>query len=409
MIKLSDLKSISEYQQDLLLQKKDLIARDLMQNINSEQKSHALIISGIRRCGKSTLMGQIINKHKLNAFFINFDTPKLYNFELKDFELLDILINESGNDTLCFDEIQVIKGWELYIRQKLDQNYQVIITGSNASLLSKELGTKLTGRHITKELFPFSYTEFIKFRSIPANAETFSNYIIHGGFPEYVKTNNYEILTSLIDDILYRDIAVRYNIRNTKILKQLLIYLISNVGNLTTATKLSGILGIKSTATVLDYLSYFEHSYLLSLLPKFSYSYRAQLVNPRKIYFIDTGIIKAASASFSENTGHKLENILYWELRRQNYEMYYFNEKSKECDFITFKNNQVEHLIQACYNLSVDNQEREINGLIEAMDFFNKTKGIIITYNQKDLITHNEKKIEVIPAYQFLATLNSNG
>ncbi len=407
MLKLTDLEAISKFQLQILKERKNLVRRDLMQSINLKHRSHALIISGIRRCGKSTLLGQLITEHKLNAFYINFDTPKLYNFELGDFELLDKLIDSMGNDTLCFDEIQVVDGWELYIREKLDQNYRVIITGSNASLLSKELGTKLTGRHITKELFPFSFLEFTRFYSIEPDENSFSRFITHGGFPEYLKTGNAEILTNLINDILYRDIAVRYNIRDTKTLKHLLVFLLSNVGNFVTAGKLVKMLSIKSTATLLDYFSYFEQSYLISLLPKFSYSHRAQLINPRKIYFIDTGIIKASTASFSEDIGHKLENIIFWELRRNNYNLFYFNENSKECDFIATKNNEVKELIQVCYNLTINNQDREINGLIEAMDFFDKEEGILVTFNQEDLIIHNNKKIKVVPAHKFILTLNA--
>ncbi len=405
MLKLSDLVRVSESQQKALASKKNLVQRDLMQSINLEHKSHALIISGIRRCGKSTLLGQIISQHQLNAFYINFDTPKLYNFELRDFELLDKLIETSGNDTLCFDEIQVVEGWELYIRQKLDQNYRILITGSNASLLSKELGTKLTGRHITKELFPFSFPEFLRFFSLAANEKNFDKYISQGGFPEYLKTKDSTVLTSLIDDILYRDIAVRYNIRNTKVLKHLLVFLISNVGNLITAGKLAKALGVKSTATLLDYFSYFEQSYLITLLPKFSYSHRAQLINPRKIYFIDTGMIKAASASFTNNSGHKLENIIFSELRRKNHSLYYFNENGKECDFVVTKDSKVIQLIQVCYQFTLDNQDREINGLLEAMDFFSKTEGLIITLNQEDIIIHKDKKIIVVPAHKFILSL----
>ncbi len=256
MLKLSDLDVISKSQYQALQDKENLVQRDLMQSISLKHKSHALIISGIRRCGKSTLLGQLITEHQLDAFYINFDTPKLYNFELKDFELLDNLIESTGNNTLCFDEIQVVKGWELYIRQKLDQHYRVIITGSNASLLSKELGTKLTGRHITKELFPFSFTEFTRFYSIEPDENSFSRFIAQGGFPEYLKTGDVEVLTNLINDILYRDIAVRYNLRDTKTLKHLLVFLLSNVGNLVTAGKLAKMLSIKSKATLLDYFSY---------------------------------------------------------------------------------------------------------------------------------------------------------
>jgi len=405
MLKLTDLETISKFQQQHLNDAKTLVKRDLMQSINLKHKSHALIISGIRRCGKSTLLGQLITGQQLNAFYINFDTPKLYNFELGDFELLDKLIESTRNDTLCFDEIQVVDGWELYIRQKLDQNYRVIITGSNASLLSKELGTKLTGRHITKELFPFSFLEFIRFYSIEPDENSFSRFITHGGFPEYLKTGNAEILTNLINDILYRDIAVRYNIRDTKTLKHLLVFLLSNVGNLVTAGKLIKMLSIKSTATLLDYFSYFEQSYLISLLPKFSYSHRAQLINPRKIFFIDTGMIRASTASFSEDSGHKLENIIFWELRRKNYGLFYFNENGKECDFIVTEKNEVRQIIQVCYNLTINNQNREINGLVEAMDYFDKREGTLVTFNQENLIIHKNKKIKVVPAHKFISML----
>ena len=401
MIKLSNLKATVESQKKVLEEKETGLIRELLTDLSIDT-NHALIISGIRRCGKSTLLNQLIKKEQSDAFFINFDTPKLYNFELTNFELLDILIEESGNKILYFDEIQVVDGWELYIRQKLDQNYSIVITGSNATLLSKELGTKLTGRHITKELFPFSFSEFVRFRSATANENIFSQYISQGGFPEYLKTGNPDILPALLDDILYRDIAVRYNIRNVKTLKRLLVFLISNVGNLITASKLRQILGIKSTATILDYFSYFEQSYLLALLPKFSYSYRAQIVNPRKIYFIDNGMINAASASFSDDIGHKLENIIYTELRRQYKELYYYNENGHECDFVVCKNSRVINLIQVCYLLSPENIDRETTALFDAMTFFKKSFGVIITFNQQDFIIHQGKKIEVLPAYKFL-------
>ncbi len=402
MLKLSDLKAIVEYQRSNLLARSDDLPRDLLNEIPVEQKSHALIISGIRRCGKSTLLSQLIKTEFPDAFFLNFDTPRLYEFELKDFELLDLLIDELKSVTLCFDEIQVIKGWELYIRQKLDSGNRVIITGSNASLLSRELGTKLTGRHITKELFPFSLSEFIRFRFAKGNENSLSQYAMEGGFPEFVKTGNPDILPTLLDDILHRDIAVRHNIRDIQSLKHLLVFLISNVGNLVTATKLARLLSIKSTATVLDYFSYFEHSYLLALIPKFAYSYRAQIANPRKVYFIDSGMIQAATASFNNDKGRILENIIYWELRRQNHELYYFNENGQECDFVICRQKQPIALIQVCYQLTYQNNERETRGLTDAMNYFDLHEGYIITFNQNDLIITGNKKINILPAHEFL-------
>lgn len=364
--------------------------------------NHALIIAGIRRCGKSTLLGQLIKNKTEGYLFINFDTPLLYGFEMADFKVLDELIAKNNCKRLFFDEIQVVKGWELYIRQKLDEGFKVIVTGSNATLLSQELGTKLTGRHITKILYPFSFQEFNRFLKLNPDEAALLKYLDKGGFPDYVKTNNQDILTSLFEDILFRDIAVRFGVRDIQSLKRLLLYLVANVGNLVTANKLTQVLGIRSTATILEYFSYFEQTYLLSLMPKFSYSYRAQSVNPRKIYVLDNGLIGAVTPSYSKDSGRKLENAVYWKLRQKNKTVNYFNETGFECDFVVTQNNEVEELIQVCYDLNHDNSVREERGLLEAMKFFNKESGTIVTMNQRDKILVDGKTIHVIPAFEFL-------
>lgn len=402
MIKKSDLTYVIDIQNQLLKIEKDEIKRDLYDILPTSLNSHALIISGVRRCGKSTLIKQMIVGDEKNTFFINFDTPKLYNFDINDFEILDQIIKEKQVKKLFFDEIQVVKGWELYIRQKLDENFQIVITGSNATLLSKELGTKLTGRHLNKELYPFSYSEFLKYKKTNAGIKSFSNYFKNGGFPEYIKQKNPDILVSLFEDILFRDIAVRYGVRDVKSLQRLFLYLVANVGSPVTASKLKSILGIKSTATVLDYFSYFEQSWLLRLLPKFSWSYRAQLVNPRKAYIIDNGLINAITPSFTKNDGRKLENIIYWFLLQHKTQLFYFNEDNHECDFIVFKNNSVKSLIQVCYELNHSNREREQQGLIAAMNFFNLQTGYIITMDQNDIMKIKDKQIIILPAYEYM-------
>ncbi len=269
-------------------------------------------------------------------------------------------------------------------------------------MLSRELGTKLTGRHITKELFPFSYNEYLRFHKLTPNIKSFQNFFTTGGFPEFVKFNNPEILTSLFEDIIFRDIAVRHGIRDINSLKHLLLFLVANTGNLVTANKLTQTLGIKSSSTILDYFSYLEQTYLLSLVPKFAYSYRAQLVNPRKIYILDNGLINAVSPSHSKDAGKKLENLIYWHLCQQQKELHYFNETGFECDFVVTAGNKVEELIQVCFELTRENSPREERGLIEAMRFFKKDKGIIVTMNQQDEIRYKNLKISVIPAYKFL-------
>jgi predicted AAA+ superfamily ATPase len=376
------------------------LERDILSDL-PDIRTHALVVSGIRRCGKSTLLLQLLKRDVQNTLYLNFEDPRLISFELSDFQLLDNIIIDSKCDVLFFDEIQVIQNWELYVRQKLDEGFKIVITGSNASLLSRELGTKLTGRHITKELFPFSYKEFLSFKSLQPDVHSLQKYINTGGFPEYVKTKNTDILSTLFQDILNRDIVIRYGIRDVRALKQLAVYLISNVGNLVTANKLQQPLGMK-TNTLLEYFSHLEDTYLVNFMPKFSYSIKSQSINPRKIYVIDPGMIKVASTSFTKDYGHFLENIVYWYLRQSRKEIYYFNENGYECDFVVTKNGEIDRLIQVCYELTPENRAREQRGLQEAMNFFNTDKGLIVTYNQKDAYMQNGKQIEVLPAYEYL-------
>ncbi|MDR3286184.1 MAG: ATP-binding protein [Prevotellaceae bacterium] len=400
MIQQTVIQQVINLQKHKIQYQKTGLQRDILSAL-PEIQSHALIVSGIRRCGKSTLLLQLLKRNNQNALYLNFEDPRLFGFELTDFQLLDSIITTSKNNVLFFDEIQVIRAWELYVRQKLDEGFRVVITGSNASLLSRELGTKLTGRHITKELFPFSYKEFLAFKSLQANVQSLHKYLNSGGFPEYLKTTNTDILTALFYDILNRDIVVRHGIRDVRSLKQLAVYLISNVGNLVTASKLQQTLGIKTTATILEYFSFLEDTYLVNFMPKFSYSLKIQSINPKKIYVIDPGIIKIASASFTDNYGHLLENMIYWNLRQTGKELYYFNENGYECDFVVIENEKIKQLIQVCYELTPENREREQRGLQEAMDFFKTDKGLIVTYNQKDAYIYNGKRIDVVPAWEY--------
>jgi hypothetical protein len=366
--------------------------------------THALILSGIRRCGKSTLLRQFVRRNFKDVFYLNFEDVKLYGFDIKDFVLLDRVIDETGLRVLYFDEIQIIDGWELYIRQKLDQKFQVIITGSNASLLSAELGTKLTGRHITKELFPFSYTEYLDFRGWNANGESLSAYLTEGGFPDYLKQKLPEILYFLIEDILNRDIIVRYGLKDGGAIKKLCSYLFANNGTLVVPSKLTSAVGVKSNTTILNYFSYFENSYLIAMVPKFDWSAKAQMLSAKKMYVIDPGLVQVGSTSFSRNIGHLLESVVFWHLRRKTKEIYYFNENNKECDFVVRMKDKTMQVIQVCWELTLENQEREISGLLEAMQFFKTDNGIIVSANSTDTIRTELGLVSVMPAYEYLMT-----
>ena len=401
MILESVLSNIVEQQKQRLSMHDSGLKRELtpaLQNL----PSHTLIISGVRRCGKSTLLLQIMEKmvpEKL--LYLNFEVPQLYNFNISDFSRLDNIINKKGVNTLFFDEIQYVEGWEMYIRQKLDEGFKVIITGSNASLMSREMGTKLTGRHITQELFPFSFSEFLRFKKLKATAENMEKYLTTGGFPEFLKTGYEEQLSTLFDDILFRDIVARYGIKDVKSLQRLAVYLYSNLGNRVTATKLKQALSVGATSTILSWFSHLELSYLVFFLPMYSHSTKAQLINPRKVYAIDMGMINIVSNNLTDDKGHKLENAVYLHLRRKYKELYYFDDKG-ECDFVAMKNGKVEELIQVTWQLTPDNLEREITGLKRAMQFFNINRGQIVTLKDKDTITEEEGVIEIIPAFEYL-------
>lgn len=399
MIQKDFLKEIIRQQEINLHAKEEGMIRDSLCTL-PDIDNYALIVSGVRRCGKSTLLHQLLKKKHTESLYINFDDPRLYDFEISDFQKLDQLITEAGNRVLMFDEIQIIKGWERYVRQKLDENFKVFVTGSNASLLSKELGTSLTGRHITSELFPFSFKEFCRFKDIEPNEHATKEYMQLGGFPEYLKNPIEEILANLLDDILIRDIAVRYGIKDIRGLKRLTVFLLSNIGNLTSANQLREPAGINSTTTILEYLSHLEQSYLVSLVPMFDYSLKKQTINPKKIYAIDMGLVTSNVNRIKGDEGHKLENMVYNTLRLR-YKDIYYHRRDNECDFITLEKGAITQAIQVCMELNADNQSREFDGLIDALKFYKLTEGYIITLNQEDVFQIENLKIKVIPYHKW--------
>lgn len=402
MFRQSTLSTIaSEQKQALFADSETMIKRSLFSQLPNT-RTHALILSGIRRCGKSTLLKQFVRQNFPDVFYLNFEDIRLYGFNINDFVFLDKVIEESGLKVLYFDEIQNIPGWELFVRQKLDSQFQVIITGSNASLLSVELGTKLTGRHITKELFPFSYSEYIDLRESHAGSQSLLEYLNQGGFPEFVKQQIPEILEFLIEDILNRDIIVRYGIKDSVALKKLCSYALANNGTLTVPSKLTSAIGVKSATTVLNFFTLFENSYLLAMIPRFSWSHKSQLLHPKKMYVVDPGLVQIGSTAFSRNYGHLLESVVYWHLRRQTKEIWYFQENDSECDFVVRMKDGIFSVIQVCWELNEGNENREIKGLVEAMKYFDTKNGLIISFDSRDTINTEAGIIEVIPAWDYL-------
>lgn len=365
-------------------------------------ENFAIIISGIRRCGKSTLLLQSMNKaEKFN--YLNFEDPRLTEFEIRDFEILEeVFLRDFGeNDLYYFDEIQNLSRWELYVRYLLDKQKKVVITGSNASLLSRELGSKLTGRNLPIELFPFSYQEYLIYYNQKQSSNSFHAYLLSGGFPEYLKNGMDEILQNLLLDIISRDILLRNSIKNPRVITEILVYLLGNISREFTLTNLKKTFtSIGSVTTIASYVEFLEDAYLIFTLPRHSYSLKSRQINPKKVYSIDNGFIRANSTGFSEDYGRLLENLVFIELRKKYREIFYFREQG-ECDFLVKEKTKITKAIQVCYEVTGRNKERELKGLLEAMDFFELNEGFILTFQQEDEIIIDGKKVFLIPAWNY--------
>ena|SRR3989344_2072774 len=391
---------------EIVLSQRELLKRldlgVLRENKVEILDSFALLITGIRRCGKSTFLHQMLNKQK-KGYYLNLEDPRLDGFDLSDFTKVDEIMKELYGEGCIyfFDEIQCVDKWEKFVRYLIDKKEKIVITGSNASLLSLELGTKLTGRHLSIEMFPFSFSEYLFMRKEKASLESFSNYVIKGGFPEYLKKENSLILNELLSDIILKDIAVRFGIKNINILNKIAIHLINNVGKEFSYNSLKNVFDVKSVQSVIDYINYFENSYLIFTVPSFSYSYKQQQVRPKKVYSIDTGFSANNSVSFSKDYGRMLENVVFLNLRRKNKEIYFFKEKN-ECDFVIKEKNQIKQCVQVCFVLNEENKIREVNGLLEALKIFKLKEGLILTNDQMDEINIEDKKILVKPVWKWL-------
>lgn len=392
------------------------IARNIPETyLRNEQ---IIIISGVRRCGKSVLLQQIRNKMPQRDYFFNFDDDRLSNFTSGHFQqLYEVFIELFGEQQyFYFDEIQNVSGWEHFARRLYNQGKKIFITGSNSRMLSRELGTHLTGCYIAMELYPFSFPEYLRFRGLehllgPIAGTTakgeiqgaFHSYLKQGGFPLYLKTGEDIVLKTLYDNILYKDIMVRNQIVNEREVKELVYFTVSNIGKPLTYTSLSKVIGVRNATTVKNYLEFAENTYLLFSVSKLDYSVKAQLRNPKKIYAIDNGIISRLGFHFSGEEGRLLENLVYIELRRNAKEVFYHQSGNTECDFVVRDGFRVSEAIQVCHAFDLyGTREREIRGLVEAMETYHLDEGLIITAFHEEEIEQDGKRIHILPAWKWM-------
>jgi predicted AAA+ superfamily ATPase len=405
----------------IVFEQKELFSKEdksIPRNINFKNYIDTeliIVISGVRRTGKSTLLRQFAS-HYTDFRYLNFDDERLISFEVDDFADLMLLWQKQGNfNTVFLDEVQNVPQWERFVRRIFNEGYKIFVTGSNSKLLSGELGTHLTGRHKIVELFPFSFSELLTLKQIDYNniktttqkaalLAAFDEYLFEGGFPYYCKTKEKDFLTLLYDNILFKDVLFRFAIREKRTFRELANYALTNIGKEFSYKNISQILNIKSISTVKNYLDNMEEAYLIFTLQKFDFSLKKQYTSNKKMYVIDNGLRNNVAFYFSDDKGKLLENIIFLELKRRGGNLFFHKDK-KECDFLVQTGTQITKAIQVCFELNEANKERELDGLLEAMNYYNLNKGIIVTKNQKDECEIDGKKIFIMPVYQFLLNL----
>ena len=377
-----------------------------------------MVITGLRRVGKSTLLAQIADKYFKEGFhFVNFEDERFLNFRVNDFDLLhEILISLFGEKkTFLLDEVQNVLGLERFVRRLHDEGYKFVVTGSNASLLSQELGTRLTGRSIRIELFPFSFQEFLLFKKEKAPElraltttqrgrllKLVNEYLLYGGIPDALKYPELDIHKTLYDDVLYRDVANRYKLESMKSLKELALYLVSNTSSLISFNKLKEILKLGSVNTIRSYVDYLENSWLFFVINKYAYSVKEQQIAAKKIYNIDTGLVRSVGFSFSDNEGKLMENAVFLQLKRKHQDIYYYKtDRNYEVDFFLPKERS---LIQVSKHFAVhDLDNRETRALLAAAKEQRGPSELqVITQRDKFEIDREGSKIKVTPLYEWL-------
>lgn len=387
-----------------------LILPQLLKLLNNP---FVVVISGLRRSGKSTLLKQLVNaKLKNNFYYVNFDDERLISFRTENFaDLEKALMTQFGQKKYyLFDEVQNVDKWELFVRRLHNQGKKVIVTGSNAALLSQELGTRLTGRHIMLNVFPFSFPEYQAFHqkswhkplTTQAKATLTANlkrYLTEGGVPLALTYPNLPVIKQLYQDILQRDVIQRFSVTSDRELQEFALHLMSNTASLISLNKLKQVIKVGSVTTLSNYADYLAKSWLIGIVNRYSYSVKTQQIAPKKIYVADPGFVHQIGFSFSDNLGKLLETVVYWDLVRKGEVIYYYKTASgREVDFYLPRS---QRLIQVCVDLSdATTKDREEAALLDAQHELGKdiTSELVTLDNYWQFLS-KWKKLDLIVSY----------
>ncbi len=397
--------------------KRDLLNKLLRYNTAKEIQ----IISGIRRSGKSSLLKLYINEliktvNPLSILFVNFDDPnfsEVYQQPKNIYHIIEAAerLTKTKINYLFFDEIQMVEGWEKYVKSVYDADAykKICITGSNAKLLNSNYSNLLSGRYITHQIYPLSVNEILSHHNFgnslavlqnkPEVLNILDHVMKYGSFPEIINKSDpqlkHEIATNYFDSILIKDCIVNKNIRDSKSFKELSFYLFNNISALYSYNSISKAIGLNDIS-VKEYINTMSDSFLIYEIAQFSYKARQQIKSKRKMYCIDNGLISAVSLNFSENKGKLFENLVFSELIKYGCKDIFFFNGNKECDFLIKKKNKL-IAIQVCYEINNTNKEREMAGLEEVIKTFSIDKSFVITFSQSEKAN---KKISIIPIYE---------
>ena len=373
----------------------------------AEAASHALVLTGVRRCGKSTLQGQIRRRIKGASVTINLEDTRLYGLGPEDFAtMMSILDADHPKAAIYLDEVQEVPEWQRLVRALLDSGRRVCLTGSNASLLGREMGSKLTGRHLSHEVYPFSFREFLTFTGEKPGEASLEDYLRRGGFAAALRVepeHGAVLLRELLRDVVHRDIVTRHSLRSARPLMTLALHLLAHPGQPLSLQALSQGLGLPSVAQTGRMVEYLQDAWLMLALPRFSASFKQRVTSPPKYYAVDTGMAAANSPNPTPDLGRKLENAVLIALRRMGAAPTFATAPHEwECDFVTSN-----HAIQCCARLTPENRQRELRGLLQAAKLPGSSKKggrelCVITLDQEDALTEEGHDVHVIPAWKWL-------
>ena len=404
-------------ERDELLSRPYLTRRNSL-DIDLLLSSHLIkLITGPRRVGKSTQA--LLMLHNKNFAYLNFDNQPLLDAWDANLVMRTLEDVYPGYDYLLLDEVQNLAGWDLWVSELYRQGKNLVVTGSNAKMLSSEMATVLTGKYLQVEMLPFSLEEFfdwnkLDLHSLKTEQETDAivladDYMRNGGYPEVVASRQLtrSYLDTLFDSIVWKDVAKRHKVRNVTDLNDLAMYLVTNFCNPLSANELTEALGLSSVNTTKKFMDYLHEPYLFYYLPRYNNKLKLMKKAPRKVYVVDNGFVAAKAFSLSDNLGRLLENQVFIELIRRGYDadktlFYYRSRNDKEVDFVLRKETRIERLVQVCYDMSsAKTEKREVDSLIECAGELKCDNLVIVTNNDERTIEKEGYSISVVPISKF--------